>query len=116
MPDKQPRKPLDAEYVNRGHKAAMRAIADLEARRKWPDSKYGSPVSVMVLCAEVARLNIAQGPLLDMARLLAQVCEYEIRKARADDDEEGARLKTITLNLANEAIAKATQPSNAEAA
>jgi hypothetical protein len=55
-------------------------------------------------------LLIAAAPeLLEMAKLFEKSVEYQIRVARTDagSDEEGARLKTITLNLIREAISKA---------
>jgi hypothetical protein len=47
--------------------------------------------------------------LLGLAKQFEKSVEYEIRVDRSDAgrDEEGARLKTITLNLIREAIAKA---------
>lgn len=47
--------------------------------------------------------------LLELAKLFRKSVEYEIRVNRTDAgrDEEGARLKTITLNLIRDAIAKA---------
>lgn len=53
---------------------------------------------------------IAEAPeLLELVKLFAESVEYQIRVDRTDAgrDEEGARLKTITLNLIRESIARA---------
>ncbi len=42
--------------------------------------------------------------LLFCARTLAQTLEYEIRKDHRAGDDEGARMKAITLNLVRSAI------------
>lgn len=87
---------IGAEDVNKWHRAAMRALGDVVARRKWGDSKPGSPVTVMVLCEDVSRLQIARADLLTAANLaLARLGELN------RDDEAGIRMV-----LAN-AIAKA---------
>lgn len=52
------RKPLDAEYVGKINAAAMKALGDVKARRKWGDSQEGSPITTNILCAEIARLNL----------------------------------------------------------
>lgn len=54
-----------------------------------------------------ALLMAAAPDLLEMAKLFERCVEYEIRRSRKDGDEEGARLKTVTLNLIRNAIAKA---------
>jgi hypothetical protein len=61
--------------------------------------------------SELAEANaslIAAAPdLLELARLFQASVEYEIKKSRAAGDEEGARLKTITLNMIRAALSKA---------
>ena len=52
-------------------------------------------------------LEAAAPDLLEMTKLLARVAEYEIRVKKQAGDDEGARMTTITLNLALAAIAKA---------
>jgi hypothetical protein len=52
-------KPLDAQFVGQINADAMKAIGDTKARQKWSDSKSGSPVVTNMLCAEIARLNMA---------------------------------------------------------
>lgn len=52
-----------------------------------------------------ARLISAAPDLLEMTKLLERFLVYELKKDAGDD--EGARLKTVTLNLCRAAIAKA---------
>lgn len=52
------RKTLDAQFVGKVNDDAMKALGDVTARRKWADSKSGSPITANMLCAEIARLNI----------------------------------------------------------
>lgn len=54
----QERQPLTAEFVGAVNTAAMAALGDVVARRKWPRSHAGSPVTVNMLCADIARLNL----------------------------------------------------------
>jgi len=54
-----------------------------------------------------ARLIAAAPELYEMTKLLEQLVEYEIRRDAARDDDEGARLKTATLNRVRAALAKA---------
>lgn len=58
MGDLALRKPLDAQFVGKINQAAMKALGNVVARRKWPDSSAGSPVTTNLLCAEIARLNL----------------------------------------------------------
>lgn len=53
------RKGMDAQEVGKINAAAMRALGDVDARRKWVDIRAGSPLTTNMLCAEIARLNIA---------------------------------------------------------
>lgn len=53
------RKPLDAALVGKVNADAMKALGDVHARRKWGESNSGSPVTTNILCAEIARLNLA---------------------------------------------------------
>jgi hypothetical protein len=45
--------------------------------------------------------------LLEIAKLFERSLDFEIRRNRGEGDEEGARLKIVTLNLVREAIKKA---------
>lgn len=45
--------------------------------------------------------------LLEMTKLLERTVEYEIRVSKGAGDDEGARMKAITLNLVRGVIAKA---------
>ena len=51
----------------------------------------------------------AHDDLLEMTRLLERSLIYEIKKNTTEGDKEGAKLKTITLNLVRAALAKASQ-------
>lgn len=85
---KATRTPLTADYVGKVNAAAMKALGDTEMRCKWAYSKYSSPVVTSLLCAEIARLNIALDALLEQARLFEKSIEYEIKRS---DDDEGVR-------------------------
>lgn len=113
-PTNSTRKPLDAQFVGETNAAAIKALGDNAARRKWPDSKHGSPLTTNILCAEIARLNIAQEALLEMAKLFEKTAEYEIRRSEQEGDDEGARMKTLTLNLIRQAIALASPLPSAD--
>jgi len=54
-----------------------------------------------------AFLISAAPDLLELAKQFKATAEYYIRESRKSSDEEGARLKTVTLNMINAAIAKA---------
>jgi hypothetical protein len=58
------RKPLSPEYIAGVHRAAMLALADVERRRSWGNSKNGSPVATLSLCSEIARLNILRSEMV----------------------------------------------------
>lgn len=59
------------------------------------------------IAAQIARDLNCHGELLELTKLLKQVLEYEIRKARRDGDEEGANLKLFNLDRCERAIAAA---------
>lgn len=105
-------KPLTAEYVGEVHRAAMRAIGDVNTRRRWPDHKHGSPVATMLLCAEVARLNIERAELLAALQELA-AAETETQKTVGDRDANDKAINRLieTQAKAQAAIAKATGAS-----
>lgn len=65
------------------NQAAMKALADVTARRKWGNSKSGGPVTTNLLCAEIARLNIVQEEML-AALKLARECITYCRRAHPD--------------------------------
>lgn len=73
----QQRTPLPASYVKRIHEATKRAISDAHRRQRWGDSEAGSPVVTMMLCSEVARLNLLQADLLAALQGLMRVCPSE---------------------------------------
>lgn len=72
---KSERKPLDAQFVGETNAAAIKALGDNTARRKWPDSKRGSPLTTNILCAEIARLNIAREALVSALTELVEACD-----------------------------------------
>lgn len=53
-----------------------------------------------------ARLIAAAPELLGLARQFEAVVRWQIRKDQTDGDDEGARLKTVTLNIIQAAITK----------
>lgn len=55
-----------------------------------------------------ANLISSAPDLYDLVKLFQRSVEYEIRRSEKDGDREGARLKTVTLNLIRAALAKAT--------
>lgn len=59
MADKSERMPLSADYIHKVHEDAKRAVSDLAYRRRWGETKSGSPISTLALCEEIARLNLA---------------------------------------------------------
>lgn len=54
-----------------------------------------------------ARLIAAAPELLEQAKLFERCIIYEIGVAEKRDDDEGARLKSLTLHLLREVLAKA---------
>jgi hypothetical protein len=54
-----------------------------------------------------ARLAAAAPALLSLVKLFERSLVYYIRKDRSDGDEEGARMKTATLNQVRAALSKA---------
>lgn len=67
------RKTLDAQFVGQVNHDAMKALGDVTARRKWADSKSGSPITTNMLCAEIARLNIELDKILAFEAVLQQI-------------------------------------------
>lgn len=74
---------LGTEEVNKWHRAAMRALGDNEARRKWADSKPGGPVTVMLLCEDVSRLQIMRDNLLSTAKAFLRLADRNTVEANA---------------------------------
>ena len=50
-------KPLPEEYVLQYYRAAKAAMSHTSKRRQWSDGKWGSPVGVLMLIAEIAHLK-----------------------------------------------------------
>lgn len=50
---------IRSDYLAEMQAAARRAVSNNNVRRKWGDSKHGSPVGVLVLIGEIVRLNRA---------------------------------------------------------
>lgn len=77
--------------------------------QKWcvrEGSDRGRLIAVM-LTKDVAHMLAAAPELLQMVILLEQVIVYEMKRCEANGDDEGARLKIISLNMTRAAIAKA---------
>lgn len=79
-PTNSTRKPLDAQFVGETNAAAIKALGDNAARRKWPDSKHGSPLTTNILCAEIARLNIAQEVMVHALQLTERLINEALPK------------------------------------
>lgn len=86
--------PLTAELIANTNNAALRALADVERRRKWGDSKQGSPVMTNALCAEISRLNQAG---LNMERALEQILDAVDDTRLVDRLKEIERIATAAL-------------------
>lgn len=56
---------------------------------------------------EIKRLRLVNAELSELATLFAKTVEYYIKIDLAHGDDEGARLKTATLNRIRAALAKA---------
>lgn len=54
-----------------------------------------------------AHLIAAAPDLLEQTKLLERALLYEIKKSENDGDNEGARLKGVTLGIVREVLAKA---------
>lgn len=120
------RKPLDAQFVGKINQDAMKALEDVVARRAWPDSKSGNPITTNILCAEIARLNLQMERLQTILReTTAEAIEHRknIIEARAsgfhniDDpkfretyDQEIARMDARIVR-ATIAVSSPAQPS-----
>ena len=52
----------------------------------------------------------AHDDLVALAKQFERVAEYEIRRAQKDGDDEGVRLRTVTLNMIRAALDKAETP------
>lgn len=74
-------KPLPEEYLQQYHSAADRAMRDVEARRRWPDSKWSSPVGPLLLIAEIAALRRALRDLLAADDEVADVANGDVTMA-----------------------------------
>ena len=66
------RKAMDAQQVGKINAAALKALGDVAARRKWPDSSEGSPVTTNMLCAEIGRLNLLLESFGEAAELFTE--------------------------------------------
>lgn len=54
-----------------------------------------------------SKVNVINAELLATARWFAQTVEYYILVDKKKGDDEGARLKSVTLHMIKETIAKA---------
>ena len=54
-----------------------------------------------------AHLIAAAPGLYEAAKLFEKTILYEIARSQSDGDEEGARMKTVSLNVLRETLAKA---------
>lgn len=77
---KAERRPLDAQFVGKTNAAALKALADNGARRKWPDSLHGSPLTTNMLCAEIARLNIEREAFVNALQRAARLINEALPK------------------------------------
>jgi len=59
----------------------------------------------------VAKLFAAAPDLLEQTKLLERSLLYQIGVNRSEGDDEGARMKTLTLHFVRQAIAKAVEPA-----
>ena len=77
--------------------------------QKWcvRDGSDRGPLIAVMLTKDVAHILAAAPELFDMVVLLEQVIVYEMKRCEAAGDDEGARLKILSLNMARAAIAKA---------
>lgn len=66
----------DVRWIGKVNQAAMKALHDLKARRRWATSSEGSPVTTNMLCAEIARLNMVQADLLDVLKPFADYASH----------------------------------------
>lgn len=57
--------------------------------------------------AALTKAQKAAPKLVEMVKLLEQVCLHEIKKAAREGDDEGARLRTITLHRVRAVLAEA---------
>ena len=55
-----------------------------------------------------ARLIAAAPELFELVKLFERTIEYEIRKSSLAGDDEGARMKAVTLGMVREVLAKAS--------
>ncbi len=73
---------------------------DIFDSRQWPTELADEALANAALIA-------AAPQLLAMTKLFASSIEYEMRRSEKDGDDEGARLKRLTLNIVLAAITKA---------
>jgi hypothetical protein len=103
--------------------AAQREALITEATRRYPDDEPPSsdPFSETRYSATAMRHAFVQGfifahrqdrliaaapELLDLAKLLERSLVYEIRKSEKEGDDEGARMKMLTLAEVRRVISK----------
>lgn len=108
-PVAEKRRPLiGADDVNKWHRAAMRALGNNELRRKWGVIVAGSPVTVMLLCEDISRLQIERS---EMLAALQQAESYFDNHADVVDGSYGNPEPNAAMTVLTEiraAIAKAT--------
>ena len=89
--EERERKPLPPAYVKRAFEAARRACGSVERRRAWPMSEWGSPVLLMQLCSEIARLQRINADMLAALKELHTLLDFDEPMGRAalfDDDTD----------------------------
>lgn len=86
------RKPLDQYFVGRVYLGATEALGDTVKRRKWGESKHGSPAVTVSLCAEIVRLNMEIAKMKDARDALVKALQEtrnEINNLRQEIFDNG---------------------------
>jgi hypothetical protein len=77
--------------------------------QKWcvREGSDRGPLIAVMLTKDVAHMLAGAPQLLELVVLFEQVIVHEMKRCEAKGDDEGARLKILSLNMARAAIAKA---------
>jgi len=86
-----------------------RVCTGAKSIQKWcvREGSDRGPLIAVMLTKDVAHMLAAAPQLLEMAVLLEQSIVYQMKLSESHGDDEGARLKIVSLNMARYAIAKA---------